>query len=324
MTKQIILVGSIAYDYLMRFSGHFNNHILPEHLERLSLSFLVDDMRRERGGVAANIGYTMGLLGGHPLLFGTVGRDFGDYRDWLTRHGVDTGGVVVLQDLFTASFFVTTDLDNRQIASFYAGAMAEAAQLSLEDLNPEHIELVVISPTAPDAMAKAVHECKMLGLPYVYDPSQQTVRLTKEELIDGIDGSLMLIVNDYELNLIEKKTGLESAEIHAMTHNLIVTRGEHGITILNDGMHHIPAALTENIVDPTGVGDAFRGGLLRAYVGGADWTIAGKVGALAATFCLENVGTQGHHYTIEEFILRFEQLYGGGAQRVRKLLAQQA
>lgn len=323
MSKQVVLIGSVAYDYLMRFPGNFNEHILPEHLDRLSLSFLVDEMRKERGGIAANIGYTMGLLGGNPLLFATVGQDFGEYRFWLEEHGVDTSGVTVIDHKFTASFFANTDLGNRQIASFYAGAMGDAAQLSLHDLDASEIELVVISPTAPDAMAKAVRECKELGLPYVYDPSQQTIRLTKEDLLEGIDGSLMLIVNDYELNLIEKKTGLESAEIHAMTQHLVVTKGEKGVTILNDELYNIPAALTDKVADPTGVGDAFRGGFLRAYIAGADWETAGKMGALSATYCIESVGTQSQFYTHNDFIERFEQVYGG-AEEIRHLLARAA
>lgn len=323
MSKQVVLIGSVAYDYLMRFPGNFNEHILPEHLDRLSLSFLVDEMRKERGGVAANIGYTMGLLGGNPLLFATVGQDFGEYRFWLEEHGVDTSGVTVIDHKFTASFFANTDLGNRQIASFYAGAMGDAALLSLHDLDASEIELVVISPTAPDAMAKAVRECKELGLPYVYDPSQQTIRLTKEDLLEGIDGSLMLIVNDYELNLIEKKTGLESAEIHDMTQHLVVTKGEKGVTILNDELYNIPAALTDQVADPTGVGDAFRGGFLRAYIAGADWDTAGKMGALAATYCIESIGTQSQFYTHNDFIERFEQVYGG-AEEIRHLLAREA
>lgn len=323
MKKQVVLIGSVAYDYLMRFPGNFNEHILPEHLDRLSLSFLVDEMRKERGGIAANIGYTMGLLGGNPLLFATVGQDFGEYRFWLEEHGVDTSGVTVIDHKFTASFFANTDLGNRQIASFYAGAMGDAALLSLHDLDASEIELVVVSPTAPDAMAKAVRECKELGLPYVYDPSQQTIRLTKEDLLEGIDGSLMLIVNDYELNLIEKKTGLESAEIHAMTQHLVVTKGEKGVTILNDELYNIPAALTDKVADPTGVGDAFRGGFLRAYIAGGDWETAGKMGALAATYCIESVGTQSQFYTHNDFIERFEQVYGG-AEEIRHLLARAA
>ena len=320
MTKQVVLCGSIAYDYLMQFPGHFNEHILPEHIDRLSLSFLVDEMRKQRGGVSANIGYTMGLLGANPLLFGTVGQDFGEYREWLHRHGVDTSGVAVIEDKFTASFFVTTDLDNRQIASFYAGAMGDAETLSLHDLDASKIEFVVISPNSIEAMAKAVRECKELGVPYVYDPGQQTVRLEKNDLLGGLDGSLMLVVNDYELSLIEKKTDLTSAEIENMTHLLIVTRGEKGLSIVTDeATHHIEAVVTEQVSDPTGSGDAFRGGFFRAYTAGADLEHAGKIGALAATYCLEAAGTQVQSYSRDEFLARFEAAYGD-AEEAREVM----
>jgi adenosine kinase len=260
----------------------------------------------------------MGLLGGHPLLFGTVGQDFAEYQRWLEEHHVDTSHVREIEDKFTASFFVNTDLDNRQIASFYAGAMGDASVLSLKDLDPHQVEFVVISPNAPDAMAKAVRECKELKLHYIYDPSQQTVRLGKDELIEGIDGSLMLIVNDYELELIEKKTGLTSAEILAQTRHLVVTHGEKGARVIADGESCMIEAVKTDVVDPTGGGDAFRGGLLRAYQAGADWETAGKIGALAATYCLEAVGTQGQYYTHDEFLDRFEASYGdpGAAELV--------
>jgi adenosine kinase len=232
---------------------------------------------------------------------------------------VDTSGVTVIPDKFMASFFVNTDLGNRQIAAFYTGAMGDAAQLSLYDLNSENIEFVVVSPNAPEAMAKTARECKELGIPYVYDPSQQIVRLDAEELLAGIGGSLMLVVNDYELNLIEKKTGLQSAEIRAMTGTLVVTRGEHGVSIIADESYHVHAALTENAADPTGIGDAFRGGLLRARVAGADWETAARIGALAATYCLEVVGPQAQTYTPEEFVVRYEQVYGD-AEPARAIL----
>lgn len=320
MPKQPVLTGSIAYDYLMRFPGHFHEHILPEHLDRLSLSFLVDEMRKQWGGVSANIGFTMGLLGGRPLLFGTAGQDFSEYREWLERHHVDTRQVRVIEDKFTASFFVNTDLDNRQIATFYAGAMGDASVLSLKELDSHQIAFVVVSPNAPDAMAKAVRECKDLHIPFIYDPSQQTVRLDKEDLLEGIDGSLMLIANDYELELIEKKTGMTSAEIAAETHHLVVTHGEKGLRIVVDAeTYSVPAVLTDRVADPTGAGDAFRGGFLRAYQAGADWETSGKMGALAATYCLEAVGTQGQSYSHEDFLRRFESAYGN-ADAVRKVL----
>jgi adenosine kinase len=320
MSKQVILCGSIAYDYLMKFPGHFNEHILPEHIDRLSLSFLVDEMRKQRGGVSANIAYNMGLLGATPLLFGTVGQDFGDYRQALQAVGVDTSGVTIIEDKFTASFFVNTDLDNRQIATFYAGAMGDAEQLSIADLDRSKIEFVVVSPNSIEAMAKAVRECKELDIPYVYDPGQQTVRLEKDDLLAGLDGSLMLLANDYELSLIEKKTGLTSAEIENLTHLLIVTKGEHGASIItDDATHHVNAVTPQQISDPTGGGDAFRGGFFRAYTAGADLDTAGKIGALAATYCLEAAGTQVQSYSREEFVSRFEGVYGDPA-KVKEVL----
>jgi adenosine kinase len=311
MTKQVVLTGSVAFDYIMRFPGNFTEHILPDQLERLSLSFLVDDMRKEKGGIAANIGYTMGLLGANPLLVATAGQDFGDYRAWLEQNHVDTSGVKVIDGKFTASFFVNTDEGNRQIATFYAGAMGDSAELSLTEIDREKTEFVVVSPASPDGMVKMVRQSKELGIPYVYDPSQQTVRLSAEDLREGIDGSLMLIVNDYELSLIEKRTGWDSAVIARKVATLVITKGEHGATVITrDGVFDTAAALTDTVADPTGGGDAFRGGFFRAYTAGADWTTAAQIGSLAATYCLEQVGTQAHTYTIPDFIARYARYYG--------------
>lgn len=319
--KKVVCIGSIAFDCLMQFPGDFREHILIEHLDRLSVSFLVDEMRREHGGVAANIAYTMALLGSKPLLFGTVGRDFGDAARRLEALGVDTSGVLEIEDKYTASFFVSTDEGNRQIAMFYAGAMADADRLTLTDLALDTVQLVIISPTAPAAMAKAVRECLDLGVPYVYDPSQQIVRLSAEELLEGIRGSTMLIVNDYELGLIERKTGKESAELRAMTGTLIVTRGEKGVSILGPDFVQVPAVRAREEVDPTGIGDAFRGGFLAAYSKGADLKTAAEVGALAATWCLETIGTQNHFFTLEEFISRSDEAYGNRTRVERFLTA---
>ena len=195
---KIALTGSIAYDYLMSFPGHFQEHILPDKLESISLSFLVDKMVKRRGGIGPNIGYTMALLGGDPVLFSTVGQDFAEYRAWLEKVGVDTRGVQVIADEFTASFFATTDQDNCQIASFYPGAMSHAAQVKLADWEGEPLDLVVISPTDPTAMNDYILEADRLNLPYVYDPSQQTVRLSGDELRKGVEGAYALFVNYYE------------------------------------------------------------------------------------------------------------------------------
>jgi adenosine kinase len=307
----IILTGSVAYDYLMTFPGHFRDHILVEKLDNISLSFLVESMVRLRGGNAPNIAYTLALLGKRPRLFATVGEDFEEYRLWLESRGVDTQWAIVVPGVYTASFFANTDRSNAQISSFYPGAMAYAAQLSLKDLDGERPELVVISPNDPEAMKRYVDECHALGLPYLYDPSQQIVRLSAEDLRKGIEGALALFVNDYEFALIQKATSLSAEQILEQVRFMVVTRGEQGAVVYAGGQEfHIPVVLPHRIIDPTGVGDAFRGGFLFGYSLGLDWETCGRAGALAATYCLEQQGPQGHAYTLEEFIQRFRDAYG--------------
>ncbi len=305
---RIVVSGSIAFDYLMSFPGRFREHILPDQIDRLSLSFLVDTMTRRRGGVAPNIAYTLALLGERPLVMGTVGRDFGEYRAWLEAQGVDTAAVVEIPDLFTASFFVNTDLDNNQIATFYAGAMAHAHQISIAEHAGGAADLAIISPDDPLAMVKRAEECRELSIPYVYDPSQQIIRLRAEELAAGIDGCFLLIVNEYEFHMILEKTGWTEDDVLARAGGLIITLGERGshLRIANEE-HHIPIVPPLRITDPTGVGDAFRAGLLRGYSLGAPWGVAGRMGSLAATFVLEQLGTQSHHFTPAEFVTRFRQ-----------------
>src|SRR4030066_343393 len=191
----IVLTGSVAYDYLMTFPGYFRDHLLPDKLASVSLSFLVDSLIRQRGGIAPNIAYTMALLGGRPRVMATVGEDFEDYRKWLADHGVDTTEMKVVSGVFTASFFANTDRANAQIASFYPGAMAYAAQLSFHTLPAPRPDLAVISPNDPGAMQQYIRECRELGIPYLYDPSQQLVRMAGLELREGIEGAFSLFVN---------------------------------------------------------------------------------------------------------------------------------
>ncbi|RPH57477.1 MAG: carbohydrate kinase family protein [Chloroflexi bacterium] len=310
----ILISGSVAYDYLMTFPGLFHEQILPERLKNISLSFLVDSMTRQRGGIAPNIAYTLALLGEKPRLFATVGEDFGDYRAWLEAQGVDTAWAKVVPGKFTASFFATTDRINAQIATFYPGAMAHASELSLRQLDHKP-DLVVVSPDDPLAMKNRAAECRELGIPYLYDPSQQLLRLEGPEIARDMEGAHFLFVNDYEFGLICKKTGLDLDGMLKHVHNIVVTKGAEGAVIYAEGKEIVvPVTPEERIVDPTGVGDAFRGGFLAAYARGWDWKLCGQVGSLAAVYVLEQNGTQNHHYTRAEFVQRFRQHYDDGGK----------
>jgi adenosine kinase len=304
-----IVTGSIAFDYLMSFPGKFTEHFLPEHMNRVSLSFLVDTMDKRRGGCAPNIAYTLALLGERPRLMGTAGQDFEDYRRWLEAAGIDTSLVKQLTDKFTASFFCSTDVASNQIASFYTGAMANAAELSFRGI--DGVTMVIISPNDPAAMVQYAEECRTLGLPFIWDPGQQCARMSGAELADGIDGSAIVISNDYEYELIKQKTGLDEAAIMSRTGALIVTRGEHGCTARDaSGEVVVPAVTPRAIVDPTGVGDAFRGGLLKGLATGATLEVSCRLGSVAAAYALEHLGGQSHAYTWDEFKKRYESNFG--------------
>ncbi len=312
----IVVTGSIAFDYLMTFPGRFKEYILPDQIDHISLSFLVDDMRVVRGGCAANIAYTLALLGERPYLMATAGCDAGEYRDWLAAHGVDVSGMRVCSDCFTASFFVNTDLDGNQIATFYTGAMARAGQLSFHDFaNPQDVTWTIISPNDPGAMAQYTQECRDLGIPFIYDPGQQVARVDGEELAAGARGAAILIVNEYEYDLLRLKTGLSTEGIFDLVRTLIVTRGKDGSTIVTpEGgervTYHVPAAAAASRLDPTGVGDAFRAGLLRGLQAGLPWPVIGRMASLAAIYVLEHSGPQPQPYTRQEFVARYEHTFG--------------
>ncbi|MBN1953679.1 MAG: carbohydrate kinase family protein [Anaerolineae bacterium] len=305
----VIVTGSIAYDYIMTFPGRFAEHILPDQLDHISVSFLVDEMRHLRGGVAPNIAYSLALLGERPRVMGTAGKDFGGYRQWLEQQGVDTALVRQEADLFTASFFVSTDLDGNQIASFYTGAMARARDLSLHDVDTSTVDLVTISPNDPQAMVKYPAECQELGIPYLYDPSQQIIRLSGAALKTGLEGCTLLVVNEYEFDMLQEKTGLGAAALQAApAHACIVTLGDRGARIWADGtVYDIPPVPPERLDDPTGVGDAFRAGLIKGLAMRLPWDLAGRMGVLAATYALEAPGPQSHSFTLRQFVARFRQ-----------------
>jgi len=306
---QLVVTGSIAYDYLMSFPGKFTEHFLPEHMNRISLSFLVDTMDKRRGGCAPNIAYTLALLGERPLLMATAGQDFGEYRQWLDAAGVDTSQVRQIDGKFCASFFCSTDVNNNQIASFYTGAMADAGQLSFRAVRD--CGWAIIAPNDPGAMVQYAEECRALGIRYIFDPGQQCARMSGDELRDGVTGATIVIVNDYELELLRQKTGMSEDDILGVAETLIVTRGEHGSSVITrEGRADVPAVTPHRIVDPTGVGDAYRGGLMKGLALGLPYETSARLGSVAATYALEHLGGQSHAYTWEEFRRRYEEHFG--------------
>jgi adenosine kinase len=313
-----VVTGSIAYDYLMSFPGKFTEQLVEGHLQRVSLSFLVDTMDKRRGGCAPNIAYTLALLGEKPRLMGTAGQDFEEYRRWLEAASIDTSLVDIVPNKFTASFFCSTDEDNNQIASFYTGAMAHAAELSFRSAG--EVDLAIISPNDPTAMVQYAQECRTLGIRFIFDPGQQCARMSGEELAAGISGAFMVICNDYEFELIRQKTGKAEADVLAECELLVITKGEHGCTIMRKAVAgagegqrsqiDVPAVAPRHSADPTGVGDAFRGGFMKGIAAGAPDAVCGQLGSMAATYALEHLGGTSHSYTWKEFVKRYEQHFG--------------
>lgn len=311
----IIVTGSIAYDYLMRFPGKFTDYLLPEHLDNISLSFLVSEMTKHWGGVAANIAYNLALLGLRPKLFGTVGSDFGDYRRWLAEAGVDTSTIRQYDDQLTSSFFVNTDQDNNQIASFYGGAMERARDLRLTDVYAGDPDLVIVSPNDPVAMSNIAAECRERDLRFIYDPSQQVPRLDGAVLRRDMRGAYAMCVNAYEAEIICRKADLSLHELCAQVEVLIITQGARGCHVYHGGKElRVEAYPTDDIVDPTGGGDAFRAGFFRCLMQGLPLRLSALVGALTATYALESIGTQNHRFTLPAFIERFRLKFDDGGQ----------
>jgi len=305
----IVVTGSIAFDYLMSFPGKFTEHFLPEHMSRVSLSFLVDTMDKRRGGCAPNIAYTLALLEERPRLMATAGQDFDDYRRWLEASGVDTSLVKEIDSKFTASFFCSTDVDGNQIASFYTGAMANAGELSFR--NVPDCEIAIIAPNDPGAMLQYAGECRELGLAFIWDPGQQCARISGEELKEGLAGAAIVICNDYEFELIRQKTGLDEESVLSQSQALVITRGENGCSIFErSGRTDVPAVPPRQIVDPTGVGDAFRGGFLKGLARGSRYPVCAQIGSVAATYALEHLGGQSHAYSWRVFLERYTKHFG--------------
>jgi adenosine kinase len=311
---RIAVTGSIATDHLMTFPGRFSDQLVADQLHTVSLSFLVDALDVRRGGVGANISYGMGLLGTSPVLVGAAGNDFGEYRAWLERHGVDTASVRISEVLHTARFICTTDADHNQIGSFYTGAMSEARLIELQHVADRvgGLDLVSIGADDPEAMIRHTEECRTRGIPFAADFSQQIARMDGDDIRILVDGAAYLFNNEYEKGLIETKTGWSSEEILGRVGTRVTTLGARGVRIDRKGEAPIEVGCAEEQAkaDPTGVGDGFRAGFLSGLVWGVGLERSAQVGCMLATLVIETVGTQEYELRRTHFMERFTKAYG--------------
>jgi adenosine kinase len=314
---RIGVAGSVGLDHLMTFSGKFTDSLVAGSLEKVSLSFLVDDLDVRRGGCAANICFGMAMLGLNPILIAAVGKDWADYEAWLSRHGVDTSHVLISKDLFTAHFMVTTDTELNQIASFFPGAMSEARNIELAPIMEKtgELDLIVISPDDPEAMMRHSEVARDRGIAFAADPSQQMARMEGEEIKTLIDGAAYLFMNEYELALAIQKTGWSDAEILSRVKHRVVTQGSQGARIESKGgeLIKISCPKENGKVDPTGVGDSFRSGFIAGLAWGLSHERCLQLGAMIATYVIETKGTQEYRFTAEQFVDRFRAAYGENA-----------
>jgi len=314
---KIAVTGSIATDHLMTFKGRFADSLVVEQLDKISLSFLAEDLEIRRGGVAANIAFGMANLGQHPVLVGAVGEDFADYRSWLERHGVDCQSVHVSESRHTARFICTTDDDMAQIATFYAGAMSEARAIELQPVSDRvgGLDLVLVGANDPEGMQRHTQECRTRGIPFIADPSQQLAFADGAVIRRLIDGAAFLFTNEYEASLTEQKTGWSADEILARVGARVITRGGQGASIHRKGEEpvDVPVAREVRKADPTGVGDAFRAGFLTGLAGGLGLERCAQLGSMLATYVIETVGTQEYSLGQRRFLERLAEAYGPDA-----------
>lgn len=295
----ILICGSMAYDTIMVFQDQFKNHILPDKIHKLSVAFFVPEMRREFGGTAGNIAYNLQLLEGDPLIMATVGDDFSPYQAWLEKNNLSSTHIKTVANTFTAQAFITTDTDDNQITAFHPGAMLESHQNSVKDA--KNIQLAIIAPDGRDGMFQHAKECFDAGIPFMFDPGQGLPMFNGEELLHFIEMADYLAVNDYESQVIQDKTGLNLDQLASKVKALIVTLGGEGSHIYADGQRHeIPCVRADNVVDPTGCGDAYRAGLLYGIVRGWDWKTCGRLASTMGAIKIASRGGQNHQPTRDE------------------------
>src|ERR1700737_2233695 len=306
----VVCTGSISYDYILTFKGHFKDHILLDKTHILNLSFLVDDLQKRRGGVAGNYAHNLALLGYPAAILATAGTDAVEYRDWLMARGIDCRGLRLLEGELSATGFTTTDLDDNQLTGYYGGAMLRAAMLGLDDAPPA-VDAVIIGPNDPGAMKRLVHECREREVRFVFDPAHQLPHMSADDLTDSMRGAWIVIGNDYELELIQQRTTLNETGLLDLAEIVVTTLGRNGSRITTrEGTVEIPSATPARESDPTGAGDAYRAGLVAGLLRGLDLGAAGRVASLAATYVVEQVGTIEHGYTQDEFAHRYREAFG--------------
>jgi len=305
----IIVSGSLAYDRIMDFPGYFSEHILPDKIHVLNVCFQVNGMKEKFGGTAGNIAYALTLMGEKPIISATIGHDYHRYIDWLENNGIDTGSIKIIEDDFTASAYITTDLADNQITGFNPGAMKYSSCLDFDKLNPSDT-VIIISPGNLDDMVNYPGACKARGIDYIFDPGQSLPMLDSQYLVRAIDGCRILISNDYELDLIMNKTGLNKKDLMKRAGAIIVTLGEQGSLVSTpDGEISIPVIKPTKVEDPTGAGDAYRGGMISGMVRGMEIGQCAKMGSVCASFAVECYGTQDYRFSSEEFNSRFNGNY---------------
>lgn len=307
MNKNIIVTGSLAFDLIMDFPGKFAEHIDPSKLHILNISFLVESLKKERGGNSANIAYTLSLLGMQTSILSSAGDDFEPYAKFLQSHNIGTQDIKIIAGDSTATAIIMTDKSDNQISAFYPGAMKQNIDLSLKNLKTK-ADFAVITPDLPEAMVKFAKECRELKIPYLFDPGMQLPRLTDQQLSEGITGAEILIGNDYEIGIILKRLKLFEEDLKNQVKILITTLGERGSRIISEDLKlDIPAVKPKEVSDPTGAGDAYRSGFLAGYLRDFDLKTCGQMGSIASCYAIEKYGTTRHEFTIEEFCERYRQ-----------------
>lgn len=310
---EVLVTGSLAFDQIMDFPGKFQDHILPDKLHMINISFLVEERRVQRGGCAANISYGLSLLGERARIVAAAGNDFDEYRDYLEELGVDVSGIRVFEDEPTAACFITTDRADNQIVGFHPGAMARARELSVREAAAgRKPAFAVVAPDDPDAIVRHCREAKEARIPLVFDPSFQVTALDGDALREAARGARAVLVNDYEYAVFQDKTGFGDRELLDLAPIWVVTLGEQGsrILVLGDERIEVPACPAREVVDPTGAGDAYRAGFVAGLLRGLDLAICGRMGSVSAVYAVESYGTQAHRFTREELAARYHESFG--------------